>query len=123
MFKFIFFFSSCRSRVCEICHNLLQNVLDILLLQQVSGLQDMHTSPADVTMSSYKDLKMKAESISSPIATESFDERYDTRKPCSDSKTCSVMQFSMDDLRRKTQFKFRELPQWKTLHGRIRKTR
>ncbi|KAG6495274.1 hypothetical protein ZIOFF_043068 [Zingiber officinale] len=91
-------------------------------IEQVSGLQDMHTS-ADVTMSSYKDLKMKAESISSPIATESFDERYDTRKPCSDSKTCSVMQFSMDDLRRKTQFKFTKLPQWKTLHGRIRKTR
>ncbi|XP_042402412.1 DNA mismatch repair protein PMS1-like isoform X2 [Zingiber officinale] len=86
------------------------------------SIEDMHTS-ADVTMSSYKDLKMKAESISSPIATESFDERYDTRKPCSDSKTCSVMQFSMDDLRRKTQFKFTKLPQWKTLHGRIRKTR
>lgn len=108
---------------CEICHSLLQNVLDILLLQQVTGLLDMHTSPADVAMSSYKDLKMKAESISSPIATESFDKRYDTRKPRSDLKTCSVMQFSMDDLRRKTQFKFTKLPQCKTLHGQIRKTR
>lgn len=93
-----------------------------MLLQQVSGLQDMHSSPADVTMSSYKDIKMKAASISSPIATESFDERYDTRKPCSDLKTCSVMQFSMDDLRRKIQFKFTKLPQWKTLHRQIRKT-
>nr|XP_009405473.2 PREDICTED: DNA mismatch repair protein PMS1 isoform X1 [Musa acuminata subsp. malaccensis]XP_018682495.1 PREDICTED: DNA mismatch repair protein PMS1 isoform X1 [Musa acuminata subsp. malaccensis] len=89
-----------------------------------SEMQDVPISPADATVCSDEDLKVKSENISSlPPSSESHDEKYDTIKPCSTSKGYTVLQFRMDDLRRKTQLKFMKLHSSKQSDDRSHRTK
>ncbi|WOL12195.1 DNA mismatch repair protein PMS1 isoform X1 [Canna indica] len=86
--------------------------------EQDLGITFLHASPAHKSVCSDKDVK-----ASLTPSSKSFDERCDTLKPCSGSKSYSTLQFSMDDLRRKAQLKFMKLHSSKPLHHQMRTSR